>query len=488
MRPGRSPKQSSAAVARVIAVAPRAIAQTFGGGASRVPHLSGLHTTYRRYILDAVDNPRLYARSEHMLSETARSHLEGPANDHLLRALSEELGLTAEDIAQATGVSAATIRRWAKGDGSPRRDSERRLDDLRVLVLFLGLALKPRAIATWLRTTNPGLGGERPIDMLARDEYNRVERASRELLDSLRGRAALRPASAPATANAPLDRGATSRSADAAPAAPGGAADQAIDGAPQSDRTPKSSLPPWITVSISVLVALAGLVPLVLGSPGWAIAAVFSAAVAAGVVWRRGFVWPRSARSLWLVISVGILGGVIFYLASGAVSMSTQDRGDSSPATGKAVRTEVVCVDSSPSTKQVRSSYLASIKHVAREAARSRARFFAAACGGNPTGTVDWPVEEDFREVTHEAAAVVQRELDQRVLRLQPPLRGVIRTTSLAPGTPLGAILAVMGRRCGDAMADCHVWFFTDGAWQDERLNALHGITRAERKRYVATG
>ncbi|HXD53514.1 MAG TPA: hypothetical protein VN618_02045 [Solirubrobacteraceae bacterium] len=80
-------------------------------------------------------------------------------------------GLTSEDIAQALGVSANTIRSWGDGGVAPRRTAERGLDDLRMIVLSLiESGVGATQAAMWLRSRNRDLlEGARPLDRLRDD-------------------------------------------------------------------------------------------------------------------------------------------------------------------------------------------------------------------------------------------------------------------------------------------------------------------------------
>jgi DNA-binding transcriptional regulator YiaG len=80
-------------------------------------------------------------------------------------------GLSAEDIAQALGVSANTIRSWGEDGVAPRRSTERALDDLRLIVLALiESGIGDAQAAMWLRSRNRDfLEGARPLDSLRDD-------------------------------------------------------------------------------------------------------------------------------------------------------------------------------------------------------------------------------------------------------------------------------------------------------------------------------
>jgi transcriptional regulator with XRE-family HTH domain len=83
-----------------------------------------------------------------------------------------ELGLEAEELAEALGVkSQTTIRNWAEGSASPRRAGVRAVDDLRRVLVLLGEAgITGDDAAQWLRSRQGGvLENDRPLDVVLQD-------------------------------------------------------------------------------------------------------------------------------------------------------------------------------------------------------------------------------------------------------------------------------------------------------------------------------
>jgi len=86
--------------------------------------------------------------------------------------LARVLGLTQEALARVLNVSARTAHRWLKG-ARPRKRPE--LEQLGQLVALLEQALpSTEAIRAYLHHPNPNMGGERPVDLLLRREFDRV--------------------------------------------------------------------------------------------------------------------------------------------------------------------------------------------------------------------------------------------------------------------------------------------------------------------------
>ncbi len=82
------------------------------------------------------------------------------------------LGVSQEVFSRILNVSARTAHRWLKGT-RPRRNPK--LDGLLEIVALLEQALpNTEAIRSYLYHSNPNLGGEKPIDLLIRGEFDRV--------------------------------------------------------------------------------------------------------------------------------------------------------------------------------------------------------------------------------------------------------------------------------------------------------------------------
>lgn len=98
-----------------------------------------------------------------------------------VRLMRREIGLTEADVAAATGADERSVRRWL-GQTRPIRH-ERQIDDLRAIVQVLAETLTTDGIRQWLRARNRLLKGERPLDVLARGEYSRVQDAAEAFVE-----------------------------------------------------------------------------------------------------------------------------------------------------------------------------------------------------------------------------------------------------------------------------------------------------------------
>jgi hypothetical protein len=86
--------------------------------------------------------------------------------------------LPARVISEATGANIRTVERWRAGS-VPRRHAYRlRLDDLAAVMEVLGASMAPRARQAWLTSRSGHLGWERPVDVLAAGEFDRVRGAA----------------------------------------------------------------------------------------------------------------------------------------------------------------------------------------------------------------------------------------------------------------------------------------------------------------------
>lgn len=91
------------------------------------------------------------------------------------------MGLTEADVAKATGADPRSVRRWL-GQTRPVRH-EQQIDDLRSIVQLLAETLTPEGIGQWLRARNRYLKGDRPVDVLARGDYRRVQEAAEAFVE-----------------------------------------------------------------------------------------------------------------------------------------------------------------------------------------------------------------------------------------------------------------------------------------------------------------
>lgn len=87
--------------------------------------------------------------------------------------LADEI-LESPDVARVVGTSTRTVARWQNAASVPRRGSEERLLELKAVVDLLRRVLREEPARLWIRSPNPDLDYEKPIDLVQRGEYRRV--------------------------------------------------------------------------------------------------------------------------------------------------------------------------------------------------------------------------------------------------------------------------------------------------------------------------
>ncbi len=78
------------------------------------------------------------------------------------------------DVARVSGTHARSVNRWHTSKAEPRRESEERLLELKAVVDLLRRVVGDDAARLWLRSPNPELGYDKPLDLVAAGQYQRV--------------------------------------------------------------------------------------------------------------------------------------------------------------------------------------------------------------------------------------------------------------------------------------------------------------------------
>ena len=92
----------------------------------------------------------------------------------LLDGLYETEVIDTADVARVSGSHARSVNRWRTAKAEPRRESEERLLELKAVVDLLRRVMRDDAARLWLRSPNPDLAYEKPLDLVATGEYQRV--------------------------------------------------------------------------------------------------------------------------------------------------------------------------------------------------------------------------------------------------------------------------------------------------------------------------
>lgn len=99
--------------------------------------------------------------------------------------LRHEIGLTEAELAEATGASPRTVRRWTNTGTDPQRAHSRQIDDLTAICGELQDSLTPKGIRQWLHARNRYLKGKRPIELLKEERFDEVHKAAVAVRDGV---------------------------------------------------------------------------------------------------------------------------------------------------------------------------------------------------------------------------------------------------------------------------------------------------------------
>ena len=92
----------------------------------------------------------------------------------LLNHLTEGGVLDTADLARVSDTNPRSVARWKAQETTPRREAEERLLELRAVVDLARKVMLDGAARFWMRSPNPDLGYEEPLDLIAEGHYQRV--------------------------------------------------------------------------------------------------------------------------------------------------------------------------------------------------------------------------------------------------------------------------------------------------------------------------
>lgn len=78
------------------------------------------------------------------------------------------------DVARVSDTNPRSVLRWRVNAAAPRREAEERLLELRAVVDLALNVMSSNAARLWLRSPNPDLGYDKPLDVIAEGRYQRV--------------------------------------------------------------------------------------------------------------------------------------------------------------------------------------------------------------------------------------------------------------------------------------------------------------------------
>lgn len=91
--------------------------------------------------------------------------------------LRRKAGLSADQIARATGAAASTVRGWIGRRSEPTGARAERIAELAAITERLGLMMPKRHIPVWLSRPIEALDDRCPLDLIAAGDYRLVARA-----------------------------------------------------------------------------------------------------------------------------------------------------------------------------------------------------------------------------------------------------------------------------------------------------------------------
>ena len=78
------------------------------------------------------------------------------------------------DLARVSDTNPRSVSRWKADEAVPRREAEERLLELRAVVDLTRNVMRDNAARLWLRSPNPDLGYDKPLDLITQGHYQRV--------------------------------------------------------------------------------------------------------------------------------------------------------------------------------------------------------------------------------------------------------------------------------------------------------------------------
>ena len=78
------------------------------------------------------------------------------------------------DVARVSDTNARSVSRWRADEAAPRREAEDRLLELRSVVVLTRKVMRDSAARYWLRSPNPDLGYEKPLELISQGQYQKV--------------------------------------------------------------------------------------------------------------------------------------------------------------------------------------------------------------------------------------------------------------------------------------------------------------------------
>ena len=78
------------------------------------------------------------------------------------------------DVARVSATNPRSVARWKAESTTPRRHAEERLLELKAVVDLTRRVMRDDAARLWMRSPNPDLSYEKPLDIVRDGRYQRV--------------------------------------------------------------------------------------------------------------------------------------------------------------------------------------------------------------------------------------------------------------------------------------------------------------------------
>jgi len=78
------------------------------------------------------------------------------------------------DVARVSSTHPRSVARWQAEEANPRREAEERLLELKAVVDLTRRVMSDDAARLWLRSPNPDLDFDKPLDLISAGNYQRV--------------------------------------------------------------------------------------------------------------------------------------------------------------------------------------------------------------------------------------------------------------------------------------------------------------------------
>jgi len=100
---------------------------------------------------------------------------------HTIEQITEDFSISIETLARFLNTTSRTVMRWKKEGVKPSSHHREKLEKIAYIDRKLRQVLKPEGVERWLHAYNDSLGGKRPIDLLAKGQYDKLLAAIAQL-------------------------------------------------------------------------------------------------------------------------------------------------------------------------------------------------------------------------------------------------------------------------------------------------------------------